>query len=100
MGRGGRDVPAAGELELGVGARDLEEPAVVAVVVPEAAGHAQSDPVAVPGGQLVEAVGVPRDAEPHQCDVDGALAGTVTTLPDAVTRSRGTPPRTEATRVP
>src|SRR3954464_15209300 len=67
--RGARDrgaVPAApGQLEVGAGAGQLEEDAVVAGVVAEAADLRQPEAVAVEGHELGEALGVAGPAQLH-----------------------------------
>ena len=57
-------MPAAGgELEVRARARDREEHAVVAVVIAEAADLGQPEAVAVERDDLVQALGVPGDAQ-------------------------------------
>ena len=56
-----------GELKMRAGAGDLEEHAVVAVVVSKSADLAEAEAVAVEGDQFREVVGVSRHA-----DLDGA----------------------------
>ena len=60
-------VPAARrQLEVGTGAGHLEEHAVIAVVIAEAADLGEPEAVAVERDDLVQAVGVPGDAHLHR----------------------------------
>ena len=58
-------LPAAGQLEMRAGSRHLQERAVVAGVVTEAAELPQTDPVAVERDELLEPIGVSGDAQLH-----------------------------------
>ena len=60
-------VPAArGQLEVRTGARHREEHAVVAVVIAEAADLGQPEAVSVERDDLIQALGMPGDAQPHR----------------------------------
>jgi hypothetical protein len=54
------------ELEVRAGARNIEERAVVAVVVAEPADPGQPEAVAVERDELGQPVGVPSDAQIHR----------------------------------
>ena len=66
MRDGGAMLAAGGELEMGLGAGNLEEHAVVTVVTAEAADLHEAQAVAVEAHQLVQALGVARDPQLHQ----------------------------------
>ncbi len=65
MRRGRRVRTARCELEMGVGAGDGQEHAVVAIMIAEAADFGQPDPVAVERHNLAQAFGVPGDPDLH-----------------------------------